>query len=243
MIRTPQIILFALVLLFVPYRILGQASSSLSWQAGQVVVKETVEQAGGLDSCFRSMPLPDDVWQRMQGKTYQPNPYISRSDLLYLRLLHVDIDGRTLVGEMVCHRTIAARLVRIFRELYVGRYPIERMVLPDNYDADDERQMRANNTSCFCFRAIAGSTHLSHHARGLAVDINTLYNPYYRDKADGTRFVQPATAARFCNRNADFPYKIVRGDLCYRLFRQNGFTWGGEWNSCKDFQHFQLNKP
>jgi hypothetical protein len=105
--------------------------------------------------------------------------------------------------------------------------------------------MRHNNTSCFCYRAIAGSSNsgsakLSKHACGLAIDINPFYNPYYKDRPDGTRFVQPATAERYCDRKADFPYKIVKGDLCYRLFIANGFKWGGAWRSCKDFQHFEL---
>ena len=108
------------------------------------------------------------------------------------------------------------------------------------YDADDETQMRDNNSSSFCYRAIAGTTKLSKHARGLAIDINTLYNPYYKDRADGTRFIQPATAEAYCDRTWDFPYKIDHDDLCFRLFTEAGFEWGGDWTSCKDFQHFEL---
>ena len=29
------------------------------------------------------------------------------------------------------------------------------------------------------------------------------------------------------------------GDLCYALFKKYGFTWGGDWKSCKDYQHFE----
>jgi len=32
---------------------------------------------------------------------------------------------------------------------------------------------------------------------------------------------------------------IRKGDLCYQLFIDHGFTWGGEWKSLKDYQHFQ----
>ena len=77
-------------------------------------------------------------------------------------------------------------------------------------------------------------------ARGLAVDINTLYNPYYKDRANGTRYVQPATAARYCDRTGDFPYKIDHQDLCFRLFTEAGFRWGGDWTTCKDYQHFEF---
>lgn len=210
------------------------------WQAGSVVSDETVKAFGGLDKCFAAEPIPDHVWQRMQGRTYKDNPYIHREDLRHIRVLHWDYDGQMHVGEMICNVIIADRLVKILRQLFDAKYPIQRMLLPDVYLADDETQMRDNNSSCFCYRAIAGSTKLSKHARGLAVDINTFYNPYYKDRADGTRFVQPGNAVEYCDRSKSFPYKIDHEDLCFRLFTEAGFEWGGDWHSCKDFQHFEL---
>ena len=210
------------------------------WQAGKTVTDEEIEAFGGIDKCFAAEPIPDNVWNRMQGKTYKDNPYIGRSDLRHIRALHWDYDQKIHVGEMICNVMIADRVARILRQLYDAKYPIQRMLLPDVYDADDETQMRDNNSSCFCYRSIAGSTKLSKHARGLAVDINTLYNPYYKDRADGTRFIQPATAEEYCDRTKSFPYKIDHNDLCFRLFTEAGFEWGGDWTSCKDFQHFEL---
>ncbi|MCR5680127.1 MAG: M15 family metallopeptidase [Prevotella sp.] len=215
-----------------------QTAVPSTWQAGEVVDSATVA-AVGEDCCFTAMEINDSLWQRMQGKTYIENPNIGRDDLRHVRTLHWDLDGKIRVGEMVCNRLIAQKLVDIFHELYKARYPIERMVLPDEYDADDERQMQANNTSCFCYRAIAGSKSLSKHALGLAVDLNTLYNPYVKRRTDGTLFIQPVTGAPYCDRTRDFPYKITHEDLAYRLFAQHGFTWGGDWQSHKDYQHFE----
>lgn len=213
---------------------------SLFVSVGQAVSQESVAAFGGLDTCFVSEPISDALWTKMQGKTYKPNPYIGRQDLRHIRVLHWDYDKKIHVGELVCNKKIADKLVSIFRQLFEQRYPIERMVLPEEYDADDEKQMRANNTSCFCYRPIAGSSKLSKHSLGLAIDINPLYNPYYKVLKDGTRFVQPATAKIYCNRKATFPYKIDHKDLCYRLFKANGFQWGGDWRSSKDYQHFEL---
>ena len=210
------------------------------WQAGRTVSQEAVEAFGGIDNCFAADPIPDGVWQRMQGKTYKENPYIGRDDLRHIRALHWDYDNQMHVGEMIVNKQIADRVATILRQLFDAKYPIQRMLLPDVYDADDETQMRDNNSSSFCYRAIAGTTKLSKHARGLAIDINTLYNPYYKDRADGTRFIQPATAEAYCDRTWDFPYKIDHDDLCFRLFTEAGFEWGGDWTSCKDFQHFEL---
>lgn len=210
------------------------------WQAGRTVTAQAIEDFGGVEKCFASEPIPDGVWARMQGKTYKENPYIGRADLRHIRALHWDYDHRIHIGEMVCNAQIADCVVRILRQLYDARYPIQRMLLPDVYDADDEKQMRDNNTSCFCYRVVSGSSTLSKHARGLAIDINTLYNPYYKDRKDGTRYIQPATAAEYCDRSKSFPYKIDRNDLCYKLFTQAGFEWGGSWKTCKDFQHFEV---
>ena len=208
------------------------------WQAGTVVSKTSVERFG-MDACFKAEAIPDNVFARMRGKSYPDHCSVSRNELRYVKALHYDAEGQIHIGEMVCNQAIAADLVSIFRELFRNRYPIERMVLIDNYDADDERSMRNNNSSCFCYRVVAGSKKLSKHARGMAVDINTLYNPYVKVRANGTRFVQPSNAGKYCDRTKTYPYTIRRGDLCQRLFAQHGFRWGGDWKSSKDYQHFE----
>ena len=157
------------------------------WKAGETVSAADVEQFGEA-RCFEAVEIPNNIWEQMQGKTYKPNSYIGRKDLRYLRLLHWDYDQRIHLGEMVCNAAIAHELVDIFRQLYKAHYPIQRMVLPDNYGADDELQMRANNSSCFCYRAISGTKKLSKHSMGLAIDLNTLYNPYVGMR-NGRRFL------------------------------------------------------
>ena len=200
-------------------------------------------QGQTLSEGFTAQTIPDSIWQHMQGRSYQPNPHIQRADLRYLRVLHYDYDGRTHQGELVCNKRIASKLLTIFRELYEAHYPIQRITLPDNYNADDERQMRANNTSCFCYRAVSDTKHLSKHAYGLAIDINPLYNPYVRyRKKDGHRIVEPATGVPYVDRKKDFRYKITTEDLCYKLFIFHGFTWGGAWRSMKDYQHFEYRQ-
>ena len=188
---------------------------------------------------FSSQPIPDSVFQRMQGRSWPEGCTIRRADLRYLRLLHYDAEKRQHVGEMVCNKAIADDLIEIFKELYRQKYPIQRIRLIDDYDASDERSMRDNNSSCFCYRRISGTTKLSKHAQGMAVDINTLYNPYVRTGKNGRRIVEPATATKDVDRRKSFPYKIVKGDLLHRLFLQHGFKWGGSWRTMKDWQHFE----
>ena len=144
-----------------------------------------------------------------------------------------------MLGELVCNKAVAADFIDIFRTLYDARYPIERMVLIDNYNAQDDPSMEANNSSCFNFRFIAGTTTLSNHSMGMAIDINPLYNPYVKQRTNGTLYVSPESGRPYADRNRQFDYKIDHNDLCYKLFKQHGFTWGGDWTSLKDYQHFE----
>ena len=191
---------------------------------------------------FVSMQIPDSIWQIMQGKSYKSNPYINRTDLRYLKVMHWDYDQQPHQGELICNKQIADKLLDIFKELYANHYPIQRIRLPDVYDADDERQMRDNNTSCFCYRNVSGSKKLSLHARGLAIDINPLYNPYVRYRKDGSLIVQPSNAYKYADRSKSYRYIIKKGDYCHQLFLRYGFKWGGDWKTMKDYQHFEYKQ-
>ena len=188
---------------------------------------------------FSVAPLSDSLFARMQGRSYPEGCTVPRSDLRHVRMLHVDAQGKVHKGELVCNKAIAQDLLEIFRQLYQARYPIEKIRLIDDYDADDEQSMRDNNTSSFCYRTVSGTKKLSKHALGLAVDINTRYNPWVRKGADGRQQVSPDNGRPYANRQKSYPYKIVKGDLLYRLFIQHGFRWGGNWRSMKDYQHFE----
>lgn len=160
---------------------------------------------------FTISPIPDDIFAKMQGKSYKDNCTVPREDLRYLKALHVGFDGKTHTGELVVSRLIA----------------------------DDEKSMSDNNSSAFNFRYISYSTKLSKHALGLAVDINTLYNPYVKN-VDGRRNVEPANAEKYTDRSIEFPHKIDHDDLCYKVFAEHGFEWGGDWEHAKDYQHFEM---
>ena len=186
------------------------------------------------EAVFTAEPIPAVIEARMRGVSYPDNAEVKLSDLRYLRLSYVDFDGKEQVGEMVCNKSIADDLVSIFRELYEARYPIRSIRLIDDFNGDDEASMAADNTSCFNYRKKTGMRELSKHARGLAVDINPFENPYVRPSR-----VRPAGASAYADRTKDFPHKIDKTDLCYRLFRAHGFSWGGSWRSVQDYQHFE----
>ena len=188
---------------------------------------------------FYIKPIPNDIFEKMQGKSYKENCTVPREELRYLRILHVGFDNNTHEGELIVNKRIAEDVLDIFKELYKAGYQIEKVRLIDEYNAQDELSMRDNNSSAFNFRYISYSTTLSKHAMGLAVDINTLYNPYIK-QVDGRLNIEPANAVKYVDRNRQFPHKIDHDDLCYKLFTKYGFEWGGDWEDSKDYQHFEI---
>ncbi len=169
----------------------------------------------------------------------RPETAITYEDLRYVHILHYDFNGEAVEGELICNALIAQDLIEIFYELYRAEYQIERVRLIDEYLADDDLSMENNNTSCFNYRVVEGTEKLSKHAYGLAVDINPFYNPYVRYNKDGSLHIDPKGSESYADRSGDFPFKIDDNDLCLKLFKEHGFTWGGDWNSMKDYQHFQ----
>lgn len=194
--------------------------------------------ASSADS-FYMTEITDEIFARIWGKSFKENCTLPREDLRYLHVLHKDLDGNEHEGEMIVNKHIAGDVLEILRRLYEADYPIEKIRLVDEYGADDEASMEDNNSSSFNFRFISHTTRVSKHGLGLAVDINTLYNPYTKT-VDGKRIVEPLTGEPYLDRSADFPYKIDENDLCYRLFIEHGFEWGGAWSDRKDYQHFEI---
>lgn len=222
-----------------------ESTDVLTNSEAEIVSESTAVQSTGntyiLSDGFTSQPLPADVISRITGSSYpaDDSALISLDDLSYLTLLYVNFDGQDMEGEMICNKEIAKDLLEIFKELYDNQYPIERIELVDVYQADDESSMENNNTSCFNYRMISGSNKLSKHSAGLAVDLNPLYNPAVSTAKDGSTKVEPATASAYIDRSQNFAHKIDTSDLAYQVFTRHGFTWGGNWHSKKDYQHFE----
>ena len=191
---------------------------------------------------FSLSEISDEVFARIAGKSFKAGCTVPPSDLRYLEVVHKNLNGNVLSGEMICHARIAEDVLEIFKQLFAASYPVEKVRLIDEYDADDELSMRDNNSSCFNFRVVSFTNRISRHGLGLAVDINPRYNPYIKI-VDGKKVIAPANGVDFENRTKNFPYKIEPDDLCCRLFRERNFLWGGDcplesWRGEKDYQHF-----
>ena len=202
-------------------------------QAGPTATPQPEGYVQGAEG-FSYEAVPEAIRTRMRGASYPEGCPVPWEELRYARVRHRGFDSQDHEGELVVNRRIADVVLSVFQELYEAGYPIERMRLIDDYGADDEASMADNNSSCFCYRPIAGTDRLSYHAQGLALDINPLYNP-----AVAAGSIQPAVGAPYANDRDASPYCIAEDDLCYQVMTRHGFSWGGAWRSKKDYQHFE----
>lgn len=189
---------------------------------------------------FYSEKISDKLKKKMKNNSYKANPNISYKDLRFLSVRHYGYDGKIKKGELVVNKKIAKDMLKIFYELYQEKYPIQRMELIDKYGGDDNKSMDANNTSAFNYRLIAGTNMLSNHAYGMAIDINPRINPYVLGD-----WISPTNGRAYGERDVSKckgKYRknmIHKGDVIYKIFKKYGFSWGGEWEDEKDYQHFE----
>lgn len=190
-------------------------------------------------SRFTSSPITDAILTRIWNKSYPSDCHYDVANLSYLTVLYYDFQNTVQEGELIVNTKIAEKTLAVFKELFDHQYPIERICLIDEFDADDYRSMAANNSSAFNYRYIDSTTVLSNHSEGLAIDINPLYNPYIKE-VNGALRILPAEGTAYADRQLSHPYYIRRGDICYNAFIRQGFTWGGDWTESKDYQHFEF---
>ena len=187
---------------------------------------------------FYYEPLSEEIISRIYGISYKEDCPVSYDDLRYVNVQYYNFAHEIENGELICNKSIAEDLVEIFHELYINEYEIEKIKLVDEYGGDDILSMSDNNTSCFNYRTVDGTSKISKHGLGLAIDINPFYNPYLKKNRDGSPYISPAGSEIYADRTKDFPHKIDETDLCYKVFTDHGFSWGGHWKSVKDYQHF-----
>lgn len=135
-------------------------------------------------------------------------------------------------GLLVVEKSSARAVEKVFNQLKRDSFPIKSIIPVNAFGWDDDKSMRANNTSCFNYRSAVGSGRLSEHAYGHAIDINPLINPFFKGGK-----VYPSNGTY----NDTTPGTILAGDPVIQYFAEIGWKWGGDWINSKDYQHFSKN--
>ena len=183
---------------------------------------------------FEKSDIPGDVKDKMYGVTISDSSRTGFDGLSYLTLTYIGYDGESHIGNMIVDKNLADEVILIFKELYEVKFPIEKIRLACEYGGVDELSMEDNNTSAFNDRPVTGGSGLSYHQLGRAIDINPLVNPYIKGSV-----VLPASAKGYTDRENDTAGIITSDGDCVRIFKKYGWTWGGDWRSLKDYQHFE----
>ncbi len=150
---------------------------------------------------------------------------------------YYSFDMKVHQGQLVLDEDLESDVRSVFDLAFQERFPIQSVIpishLRFRKDGkwDDNASMDANNTSAFNYRFKTGSTtSLSNHAFGRSIDINPFQNPYIKG-----RTVLPR-GAKYDQR---MPGTLTSRHPVVRRFISLGWTWGGNWSSLKDYQHFE----
>ena len=207
------------------------------------------EGAQAQDEAQKWMDIPEEIWTEMisDGNSWHPNMgCLEQHDLALVKVPYLDFKGRSQTGELIVARSVADEVFDAFTEIFRSKaFRIERMERIDKYAGDDDASMAANNTSAFNCRYVGGTTTLSAHALGIAIDINPVQNPLVA----GTKVYPPEGKDYVIDRSAETTGIILAGDVVTIAFSKvktsptgNSWVWGGDWTGTrKDYQHFSEN--
>ena len=161
-------------------------------------------------------------WDGRRGCPTQPG------NLRRVWVSYLDLRGDYHDGSIIVRKDLAAATQRIFFTLFRWRYRIMAMA-PMSVNMPGETDMGIVTAGYNC-RPVDGTHTWSEHAYGTAIDINPLQNPMLRGSHPGGRY-----AAR-----SRHLIGMVHADGAVRAFTENGFHWGGNWSSLKDYMHFSI---
>jgi hypothetical protein len=175
-------------------------------------------------------PVPADVLAR---STWKPGCPVSTAQLRYLTMSFWGFDGRAHTGEMIVNASVANAVPTVFAMLFANKFPMEEMRVTAAPELDAPPTGDGNNTTAFVCRPVVGATQWSAHAYGLAIDVNPFCNPYLKGN-----LVLPELASSYVDRRNIRPGMVFPGDATIKAFAKIGWSWGGDWTSPKDLQHF-----
>ena len=160
--------------------------------------------------------------------TKAPQEVIDDLELITVR--YYGYDSKLHQGQMLVHKDLAGDVKDIFEMIKERKFLVEKCIPIVKYEWSDNASMEDNNSSGFNYRFIAGTKRLSNHSFGRAIDINPLDNPYIGK--DG--HVSPEGAEYEPGSKG-----TITGDsFIVKELLKRGWRWGGNWNSIKDYQHF-----
>jgi peptidoglycan LD-endopeptidase CwlK len=148
-----------------------------------------------------------------------------------ISLINIDYRGfnnEVYRGQIIIHKDLVSSIRKIFKKiLSETNFPITSIfpICMFNWHTSS----KLNNCGAFEWRFVKKSNEISDHSFGAAIDINPVLNPWVRKGLENS---------------PNFPYNPKkRGTLhansdVVRIFKEEGWKWGGDWKRSKDMMHF-----
>jgi hypothetical protein len=189
-------------------------------------------------------PINSQIKKRMiAGNSWKKSCPVGLNNLRYIQVRHWNFQGKVGMGEIIVHKNVAQSIVKIFKALYKIQYPIRQMRLVSDFQGNDWQSIEADNTSAMNCRGTTGnSKKWSKHAYGRAIDINPIENPYISKtgRISHKASLEYRTRKHKASRGWADKAMILNHDPVKKIFKKYGWSWGGKWNTIKDYQHFYI---
>jgi peptidoglycan L-alanyl-D-glutamate endopeptidase CwlK len=151
--------------------------------------------------------------------------------LCLLDVIYYSFDGIKHQGQLLVQSELEDDIYEIFTLIEQLKFPVGKVIPVVAYAWDDHKSMAANNSSSFNFRLIEGTTKLSMHSLGKAVDINPMQNPVIYPNG-----VIAPEGAKYLPKNKG---TFTADNVIVQEFIKRGWHWGGNFDQPKDYHHFE----
>jgi peptidoglycan LD-endopeptidase CwlK len=202
------------LVVLIPLLFLLTIPTSLGDQSHSHDDKVTIDSYYTFNEIFSNSKIPEEI----------------RKDLKLISVEYYSFDDELHRGQILIHKDLANDIVEIFKVIKEKKFPINKVIPISKYNWSDESSMKDNNTSAFNYRYVKGTSQLSSHALGRAIDINPKFNPQITNKN-----IFPADAKYDINVLGT----ISIDSFLVKEFKKRGWQWGGFWKKNKDYQHFE----
>jgi peptidoglycan L-alanyl-D-glutamate endopeptidase CwlK len=163
------------------------------------------------------------------GGTNAPEQILDSLSLV--DVLYYSFDGLKHQGQIIVNNDLEDDVYEIFALIEKIKFPVGRVIPIAVYQWDDHSSMANNNSSAFNFRVIEGTTKLSLHSFGRAMDINPVQNPVIYPNG----VIAPAGAKYSLPNAGTFSAK----NPVVQEFIKRGWHWGGNFEQPNDYHHFE----
>jgi hypothetical protein len=148
-----------------------------------------------------------------------------------ISLISVDYRGfnnKLYHGQIIVHKDLASSIKRIFKSIFLEtNFPITSLFPISMFNWNSSTKY--NNSGAFDWRFVKNSDEISDHSFGAAIDINPILNPWTREgSVNSPNYTYDQNKRGALHANS----KVVR------IFKEEGWKWGGDWKNSKDWMHF-----